>query len=172
MQLLWASRITPQKQPDLLSAIAEKLEKQFPGEYKIDVYGTLDKDAYKQNPVTKAKNLKYCGSFSKFADLKTEQYNALLYTAKYDGLPNIILEATAAGLPIIASNAGGIGEIIKDQQSGLLVKDLDSADAFVDAIVFAKKHSEDLPKYVDAAQKILKEEHSWQSFIKTLKKDF
>lgn len=172
MKLLWASRITPQKQPDLLSAIAEKLEKQFPGEYRIDVYGTLDKDAYKQNPVTKAKNLKYCGSFSKFTDLKTEQYDALLYTAKYDGLPNIILEATAAGLPIITSNAGGIGEIIKDQQSGLLVKDLDLADAFVDAIVFAKKHSEDLPKYVDAAQKILKEEHSWQSFIKTLKKDF
>jgi glycosyltransferase involved in cell wall biosynthesis len=39
-----------------------------------------------------------------------------------EGLPRSILEAAAAGLPIVATDVGGTAEIIQDQQSGLLIK--------------------------------------------------
>jgi glycosyltransferase involved in cell wall biosynthesis len=39
-----------------------------------------------------------------------------------EGLPTVVMEAAAAGMPIIATNVGGTDEIIKDRVSGWLVE--------------------------------------------------
>jgi glycosyltransferase involved in cell wall biosynthesis len=50
-----------------------------------------------------------------------------------DGIPNVLLEAMAMGLPVVASDAGAIAELIKDGETGVLVPAGDSA-ALADAI--------------------------------------
>jgi phosphatidyl-myo-inositol dimannoside synthase len=42
-----------------------------------------------------------------------------------DGLPNTVLEALATGTPVIATPAGGIGAVITDGSTGLLVRERD-----------------------------------------------
>jgi phosphatidylinositol alpha-1,6-mannosyltransferase len=42
-----------------------------------------------------------------------------------DGLPNTVLEALAAGAPVVATTAGGIASAIRDGESGLLVAERD-----------------------------------------------
>lgn len=44
-----------------------------------------------------------------------------------EGLPYVILEAGLASLPVIASNVGGIPDIIEDEKSGLLISKEDAA---------------------------------------------
>jgi len=46
--------------------------------------------------------------------------DVLVLTSHWEGLPNVILEAQAAGLPVIASRVDGCPELIKDKLSGRL----------------------------------------------------
>lgn len=42
-----------------------------------------------------------------------------------DGLPNVVMEALASGTPLIATPAGGIGAVVQDGRTGLLVPEAD-----------------------------------------------
>jgi len=39
----------------------------------------------------------------------------------YEGLPHVVLEAMACKIPVIATNAGGTGELVQDGNTGLLI---------------------------------------------------
>ena len=49
------------------------------------------------------------------------QSQAFLLTTNWEGFPRSILEAMRAGLPVVASSVGGIGEAIQDGETGYLV---------------------------------------------------
>lgn len=50
-----------------------------------------------------------------------------------DGIPNVLLEAMAMGLPVVASRVSGIPELVDHERNGLLVEP-DEAPALADAI--------------------------------------
>jgi glycosyltransferase involved in cell wall biosynthesis len=60
--------------------------------------------------------------------IPTPQVRALLETADlfvlnsgYEGMPHVVLEAMAARVPVIATDVGGTSEIVKHNQTGLLI---------------------------------------------------
>jgi len=53
-------------------------------------------------------------------------------TSDWEGTPNVVLEAMAAGLPVIATDAGAVSELVRDGETGYVV-------ATNDAAVFAEK---------------------------------
>ena len=59
------------------------------------------------DPAEVAKHLRLCDGF--------------LLPSLWEGMPNGLLEAMAVGCPVVASDAGGIPEIIRDGHNGLLV---------------------------------------------------
>jgi glycosyltransferase involved in cell wall biosynthesis len=48
-------------------------------------------------------------------------FDLVVQSSRSEGLPNVLLEAAAAGRPIAATNAGGSAEIVQDGVTGLLV---------------------------------------------------
>ncbi len=134
LRVLWAARIAPEKQPELISSVGS-LVNDFA---TIDVYGSIDnssKSLIKKLP----ENVKYRGNFDGLDSISLDQYDVYLYTSLYDGMPNTLLEAASAKLPIIASAIGGIPELIINYKTGLLVNDIKNPKAYADAILSFKE---------------------------------
>jgi len=56
------------------------------------------------------------------------ELDLLVLPTHSEGLPLVLIEARACGVPVIATNVGGIHEIIEHDVTGLLVKDCDVSD--------------------------------------------
>ncbi|MCH2887450.1 hypothetical protein K3V87_14745, partial [Listeria monocytogenes] len=82
------------KRPDLLYEIALALP-----EYLFEVPGEVDPACRgeTQRKLRRLPNVRVHGRYDSFQALVRQgRYAMLLYTSRYDGLPNILLEATAA----------------------------------------------------------------------------
>jgi glycosyltransferase involved in cell wall biosynthesis len=134
-RLLWASRVSPQKRPELIGRIANTLLQEFP-EMVIDVYGHIDA-CYDSQALFGMPGVNYRGSFDRFDSLPVSHFDAFIYTSAFDGLPNIILEGLACGLPVIAPDVGGISEVVVDGETGHLVPNVDDDDVLVESYAAA-----------------------------------
>ncbi|MBQ3353511.1 glycosyltransferase [Candidatus Saccharibacteria bacterium] len=167
-RILWASRIDSSKCPELLVQIAKHLD---PKNFQVDVYGCLDA-AYDANIFKNIPALTYHGDYAGFDSLRADDFDLFLYTSRADGLPNVLLEATAAGLPIIASDVGGISDFIADQETGFLITNPEEINEYIEKINFASTHTSDLCKIVKNAQKFLASRHNMDTFIENVRPDF
>lgn len=57
-----------------------------------------------------------------------------MLASDYEGLPMVILEAMSFGKPVVASQVGGIGEVIENGVNGYTVDN--TAEAFADKIQY------------------------------------
>lgn len=81
-----------------------------------DVHGTaLSADDPHLAALTRLDNVTLHGPFDRFQDIVLPQHRAYVYTTAWDGLPNVLLEAAAAGLPIVAPDVGGIRDLVPAQ---------------------------------------------------------
>ncbi|HXG77147.1 MAG TPA: glycosyltransferase family 4 protein [Gaiellaceae bacterium] len=53
---------------------------------------------------------------------RLSRFDAFVLPSNWEGLPFSILEAMAAGLPVVASNVGGVSEAVVHEETGLLVE--------------------------------------------------
>ena len=54
-------------------------------------------------------------------------FDIVVQASESEGLPNVVLEAASAGLPIVATAVGGTGEIVTDGEDALLVRPRDTS---------------------------------------------
>jgi glycosyltransferase involved in cell wall biosynthesis len=77
-------------------------------------------------------NVEFAGDVNNVADYLAA-FDLFVFPSLHEGLGSSLLDAMSFGLPIVASNVGGISEIVDDGVNGILIAPNDSA-AFIDAL--------------------------------------
>lgn len=80
-----------------------------------------------------AQRVRFLGDRDDVAEL-LRGFDVFVLSSVSEGYSMALLEACASGLPIIATDVGGNGEIIRDEVTGVLVKPADE-DVFADAML-------------------------------------
>jgi len=162
-RILWAGRFDREKRPDLLLQIAQRLP-----ECHFDVYGlptlsTPPEILAMLAALKRMRNVSVLGAYEGFDSVPAENYALLLYTTQWDGLPNVVLEAQASGLPVLAPDIGGLNEVIP-ADSGFLLERFDDVDGYVASVRRFLRDPATLARERSRALGMIEQNHSPQAF--------
>jgi glycosyltransferase involved in cell wall biosynthesis len=84
------------------------------------------------------------------------------YQGCVDGLPTVALEAMAAGRPLVATRVGGLPDVVRDGENGLLVDERDPA-ALAEAIVNLASEPELRHRMGDSGRALVETSLNWEN---------
>jgi glycosyltransferase involved in cell wall biosynthesis len=93
-----------------------------------------------------------------------DAFDLFVQASNSEGLPNVLLEASSAGLPIVATDAGGTHEVIQDGQTGLLVP-VDDLAALTRAIAHAMSDADLRRRLGAAARDLIAHDYGMERFF-------
>lgn len=163
-RVLWAGRLDRQKRPDLLLAVAKALP-----DVEFHVYGDAVLD-YKNEVIgslRKQKNVRMLGRFDGVESLPFADFPLFLYTSQWDGTPTMVIAAALAGIPIVASCVGGVGDIVTEAR-GYPVVDIEDIVLYVARIQEVLDNQQRAADKAVAALEYVKLEHSDSAFADAL----
>ncbi len=123
--ILNAGRLTEQKAPDdVLSAVRGLVKDQQEIRHRVKLVFIGDgplKSKLEQSITNNGMQdlVRLLGHRSDVISIM-KAASVLVLASRWEGLPNVILEAQAAGLPVIASSVDGVQELVIDRQTGRL----------------------------------------------------
>lgn len=121
--ILAIARVFPQKKTDLFIDVARLLPQYnfvwIGNQREVTEFGELPENCHFLG------NIPNAGAFCSKADL-------LMLPSNYEGLPMVILEAMSFGKPVVASNVGGISEIVRNDINGYAIEN--NAQLFAEKI--------------------------------------
>ncbi|MDQ0042405.1 glycosyltransferase family 4 protein [Variovorax boronicumulans] len=158
--IFWAGRFCHQKNTELLGRIIQSLP-----DVALDIYGGGEKDREVQlkSLAHSRPGVHVMGPFASFSKLPLEKYAAFLFTSRFEGMPTVLINAAAAGIPIIASNVGGVSELVTNE-TGWLIDALDDEKAYCAAMKEILSNPEEVVRRQQAMRRKLGNERSWAAF--------
>lgn len=97
---------------------------------------------------------------------RMQEASLLLMPSVEEGLPNVVVEAMALGLPVISTNCGGVPELIEDGVEGWMVP-LRDPKAMAEAVIaFSKLPLEKIEAVRVAARKKVEAQHSEAGMVR------
>jgi len=124
VELLSVGRLDPEKAPEMLLKALARLEERTPGRYRLTIVGDgLLENELRAEADRFGDTVRFRGHVPNGPEL-FELYrasNVFVHVARTEGLPQVLTEAQAAGLPIVATDVGGVRAGLGDGTEALLV---------------------------------------------------
>ncbi len=163
LQVLWAGRLDAEKRVDLLLSVIRLCD--FAD---FHIFGQVvlgDNERLPSLP-----NLFYEGPFSSPLQwVERHRFDAFVFTSRWEGMPNTLIEAGALGIPVIAPTVGGIGELISEQ-TGFALPERPSAEDYRAALAGIAESPVDARQRADRLRELVELRHAWPAFADALSK--
>jgi len=113
------------------------------------------------------RNVRMRGSFDGVESLPFADFPVFLYTSQWDGTPTMVIAAALASIPIVASQVGGVGDIVTNER-GYPVADIENISFYVARINEALNDPACAEAKAGAAREYVCSEHSDVVFTQVL----
>ena len=138
LRLLSVGRLDPEKNPVLLADVLARL-REGGADWRLEICGEGPMSGALERRLHElgiAEHVELRGYVPLRPDLldRYRHSHALLHISLTEGLPQVLVEAAASGLPIIATDVGGVGEALGDAAVLIPPNDPDGAAAAVAAV--------------------------------------
>jgi glycosyltransferase involved in cell wall biosynthesis len=137
--ILSVGRLDTEKNPLLLAEVLDRLVAAG-GDWRLEVCGEgpladeLEADLRRRGLADRAELAGYV-PFDGGLERRYRDARVLLHSSWTEGLPQVLIEALAAGLPVVASNVGGIAAALGDAVALVEPGDAEAAAAAITAVV-------------------------------------
>ncbi len=161
------ANLFPKKNIKLILTIAQELQ-----ECRFIIIGDGTHRDKLENIIQKESlsNVELVG-FKKLEDIKDyyEKSDCYLLTSFAEGTPTSALEAMACGLPIVSSNAGGLGNIVKENINGFVIDNFEK-NRFIEKINFLK-NNRNLREKIFENNRCLAQNYKWNNVADNITKN-
>ena len=120
LYVVFVGRLTQIKRPDRLIEIAAELKKHYPHVHLLVAGAGELFDATKKAAESQSLPMTFYGWRNDIARILCASDIAILCSDN-EGIPLTLIQAAQAGLPIVSTDVGSVSDIVKHQESGLLV---------------------------------------------------
>jgi glycosyltransferase involved in cell wall biosynthesis len=166
LTLIAVGRLVKQKRLDRFISILGRLRTEF----RLDVRGLIvgpgcQNEDLRPKLENQARSLGLFPDIVQFrggvSDMRSAYQEAAVcvLTSDFEGTPNVLLEAMASGLPVVATRVGGVPGIVRHTQTGFLFEP-DDLEGLVAALVELVRNSELRTAMGQRARTYVEENHS------------
>jgi glycosyltransferase involved in cell wall biosynthesis len=152
--VVFLGRFSEEKSPEAVVEIA-RLLRQNNIVFVMGGHGPIFEDIKNHILINELQDVVLTPGFVESQDLLSVA-DVLLLPSRLDGRPNAVLEALASGVPVIASNVGGLPTLINDGGNGFLIQPGDN-QAFADKILLLEQNTALRTRISTAAKKYARE---------------
>ena len=161
LKLVSVARFSHQKNNMELIRAVEQINKLYSGSLQLNMVGDGPLLSEAQAYVTSHKlenDVHFLGSRTDVDDILNKN-DIFCLISNYEGLPISIIEAMRAGMPIIASDVGGVNELVQDEVNGFLIP-RGNISELVDKLKYILEHKKLIKSMGEASRKIYEEEYT------------
>lgn len=163
-------RLTSVKRVDLILEVANHLEKESPGQFGVYLFGDgpLRSELEERAGTMNLKGTVNFMGFTAQPAAWLRSMHAMLLTSDHEGLPMIVLEAMALGVPVVSHAVGAIPEVLDGGALGTLIPNQEPSQyaraiaALRDAPEAARTQAAHAAKHVASRYSA---EHSVQEYV-------
>ena len=169
LKLLWMRTFHEIYYPEMAVEVLAEVKKTYPG-VKLTMAGQEKGGLEAVQKIVRDKNLETEVRFAGFLDQEKKRkefgsHDIFINTNRIDNMPVSVIEAAAFGLPVVATNVGGIPYLLKNNVTALLVDEGD-IKSMADAVIRLFQHPY-LASSLSLQGRILAESCAWENVFRS-----
>ncbi|MGY6250476.1 glycosyltransferase [Bosea thiooxidans] len=162
LKVVWAGRLDEEKRIDILLETA-KLSADF-CDFHIFGDAVVSQKTGLHNSLRSQANIFFNGPFASPLEWERDGLkHVFFFTSRWEGMPNVLIEAAYLGMPICAMDVGGVRELIHED-TGWLLGERDGAARFSAALKALATDPEEAGRRTMHLIDLVRRRHEWPSF--------